>query len=135
MTRTAAAILFVVFIGTTRSPESAVAQPKPPTVGWGQPIPLKGVGKAVQHTPQAAAQWWADRLIADLEQFRAEVAAAKLPPAARRALTDQAQASVGKAVALDKVLEKGNRDAWYREYGQTEASLADLGKAVAQQAA
>ena len=42
---------------------------------------------------------------------------------------------MAKAVVLDKVLEKGNRDAWYREYGETEASLAELAKAVAQHAA
>ena len=142
MTRTrrfVAAVLFAAAVGTAAFPDVETARAgqlkKGPAAGWGQPLRLKGVGKEPKQTPQASAAWWADRLIAELGQLRADAAAAKVPPPARRALAERIDAAAEKAVALDRALAKDNRPAWYREYGETEAALAELGKAAGQHAA
>src|SRR5262245_14256954 len=110
-------------------------QPKGPAAGFGHPLPLKGTGKVVEVTAQGAAGAWADRLIADLEHFRSDAGSQRIPAAARKILADRADAALDKAVALDKSLAQNNRNAWYRAYGETEAALAELTKAVGQQAA
>jgi hypothetical protein len=143
MTRTkvlgAAAVLFAAALGASgQNPPARVfgipAQPKGPAAGFGRPLPLKGLGKTPEQSPQASAKTWTDRLFADLEQLKLEVNRPRIPAAAKKALTDRVDAALGQADALEKVLGQNNRNQWYRAYGELEAALAELGKAVGQHA-
>ncbi len=123
----AVAILLAVAI-------SASAQPKLSPAGPGQPLSLKGIGKAQESTPEVVAGWWTDTLIADLEQIKSEVAAMKAAPVAKKAIIDRADHALDKAYAMEKALGQNKRDLWFRAYGDVEGAQAELTKAVAQNA-
>src|SRR5262245_50990793 len=123
----AVALLLAVALGLWVAP--VAAQPKGPAAGWGQPLPLKGIGKAPENTPQHATGLWGDRLVADLEQLKADVAVAKLAAPARRGLVERADAVIDRVTVLEKALVQNNRNQWYRAFADVEGAIGELAKA------
>jgi hypothetical protein len=105
--------------------------PKLAPGGFGRPsLQLKGLGRPAEQSPQQQAVEWDDHLLADLEQLRAELGRAKLPPASRRLIDDRLNAVTARAETLDRALNQNNRNAWYRAYDELEAAVQELNKAV-----
>ena len=108
-------------------------QPKGQVGGFGRPnVVLKGTGKPVEQTAQQAAGWWADKLIADLEQLRVELIGVRVPPAIRKQLEDRADLAIEKANLVSKALAQNNRRIWYKANEDLEAATADLKKGIVQ---
>jgi hypothetical protein len=127
----AAAVLLAAAIGAISEPLSAAQPPRPPVVGWGQPLNLMGIGKAPETTPQGVGGFWADRLIADLDQMKMDVAGSRVSPVGRKALNEHIDVAIERTAATDKSLEQNKRENWYRASAEVEKALDELTKAAA----
>jgi hypothetical protein len=120
MTRTR--VLLGVVIGLVAG-GLAGAQPVP-----GQPIPFKQFGGAdPEQFRQAKVGRATDQVILELTELKTEVTGAKLPPAAKAAIAQRADAAANAAQNLRQLARQNRpRSELYAGYGELERAVGDL---------
>ena len=102
----------------------ASAQPgKPPAI-----IQFKQFGATPEQFYQSSVTRWTGQLALDLEAVKAEIAAAKLVPAAKAAVIAQADVALRHTAELDGLVAPRGRakDKLFAEFAEVEKSLTAL---------
>ena len=90
-------------------------------------IQFKQFGATPGQFYQSSVTRWTGQLALDLEAVKAEVAAAKLAPAARAAVTAQADAAIRATAELDQLVRRGAaKDKLYAAFGDVDKALNGL---------